>query len=383
MLIVVPQRSCLSASGKGIAVRYFSSDYREAREKFLEASRDAGAGIASFQNPGRDPEGNPLFTDVALLGSEDARKTLVLGAGTHGVEGLTGSGLQTGLLRDGIGSHRVADLSIVMIHAINPYGFAHLRRVNEDNVDLNRNFIDHSKPYPGNPGYEALADAISPESMSPWSSVATGARLLWYGVRNGKDALFKAVSGGQYSHPEGLFYGGRFETWSNRTIRSIAERHLARAEHIVIVDFHTGLGPYGNAEIIVSVPETSPAYRRAAAIWGVGSLRSTTSGESVSVHLSGPIKAAFPEMLPDAEVTAVSLEFGTSPVRQVIGALRAENWLHHHGRQDHPKAKSIREEFLRVFYPDANDWRELIWVQGKQVTEQALNWVKALGGAVQ
>ena len=29
------------------------------------------------------------------------------------------------------------------------------RRVNEDNVDLNRNFLDHGAPHPENPDYDA------------------------------------------------------------------------------------------------------------------------------------------------------------------------------------------------------------------------------------
>ena len=53
-----------------------------------------------------------------------------------------------------------------MVHAINPHGFAWSRRVTEDNVDLNRNFVDHAQPYPSNPGYEELRAAICPATRS-------------------------------------------------------------------------------------------------------------------------------------------------------------------------------------------------------------------------
>ena len=140
----------------------FSANYGEARKKFLEASRAAGAQLESFRNPNKGPDGETLYTDVSILGSSDADTILVLGSGTHGVEAFTGSAIQTCLLLDGLGSTLKPGMSIVLIHAINPYGFAHLRRFNEDNVDLNRNFVDHSKPYPTNPGYKKLQDAISP-----------------------------------------------------------------------------------------------------------------------------------------------------------------------------------------------------------------------------
>ncbi len=351
---------------------YFSSDYQEARSKFLEASTAIGAKIESFKNPNSGPEGEPLYTDVALIGPKDAKSILVLVSGTHGVEGFAGSGIQTGLLQEGIASCLKPNMSIVMIHAINPYGFAHLRRFNEDNVDLNRNFVDHTKPYPQNKGYEELANAINPKSISFWSNVKTTFRLFWYRLKNRKNKLAIAVSGDQYTHPQGIFYGGQFEIWSNKTIRTIANRYLSNAERVVVVDFHTGLGPYGNAEVILNEKEDSPAYKRAVEWWGDSRVKSTVGGESVSVHLQATLKLAFPRMLPNAEVTAVSLEFGTLPAMKVFWALRAENWLHHHGGKGHPDAKRIKDDLLRAFYPDKDDWKSQVWKQGKEVVEQAL-----------
>ncbi len=141
-------------------IDYFSIDYQEARKKFLEAALTTGASIESFQNPHSGPQGEALYTDVATIGLKSATNIIVLGSGTHGVEGFAGSGIQTGLFREGIASALKPNVGIIMIHAINPYGFAHLRRANEDNVDLNRNFIDHTKPYPKNDGYVELADVM-------------------------------------------------------------------------------------------------------------------------------------------------------------------------------------------------------------------------------
>ncbi len=351
---------------------YFSSNYLEARNKFLEASHAVDASIESFKNPYASPEGDPLFTDVAFVGPMDAKSILVLVSGTHGVEGFTGSGIQTGLLRAGITSRMKPGMSIVLIHALNPYGFSHLRRFNEDNVDPNYNFGDHSKPYPANPGYEDLADTISPKSMSLWANAKARFQLLWYRLRNGKLKLEEAISGGQHTHPQGLFYGGLSEAWSNKTIRAIASRYLSNAEQVIVVDFHTGLGPYGHAEVILNESEDSPAYRRAVEWWG-DRVKTTASRQSVSVHLHETLKLALPKMLPDAEVTAISLEFGTFSSVKVFWALRAENWLHHYGGKDHPDAKKIKAELLRMFYPDGDDWKNLVWSQGKEVAERALS----------
>jgi L-ascorbate metabolism protein UlaG (beta-lactamase superfamily) len=81
-------------------------------------------------------------------------------------------------------------------------------------------------------------------------------------------------------------------------------------------------------------------------------------------------------MLPDAEITAVSLEFGTVEPKQAFLALRAENWLHHHGSPDYPRAKEIKEDLLRAFYPDQDDWRMQVWEHGKTVVEQVQQQLK-------
>ena len=56
-------------------------------------------------------------------------------------------------------------LRCVLLHALNPYGFAWLRRVNEHNVDLNRNFLLPGEAYRGSPaGYAALDPLLNPKS---------------------------------------------------------------------------------------------------------------------------------------------------------------------------------------------------------------------------
>jgi hypothetical protein len=363
---------CLFAEAtKPKVIDYFSIDYQEARKKFLEAAQAVGVSIESFQNPHSGPQGKALYMDVAAIGSRDATDVLVLGSGTHGVEGFAGSGIQTGLLREGIASSIKPNVRIIMIHAINPYGFEHLRRSNEDNIDLNRNFIDHSKPYPINDGYAELADVISPKSISVWENTKLRLSLLWYRLRYGKAALIQALSGDQFTHPQGIFFGGHHETWSNKTLKEIARRYLSNAKRVIFIDFHTGLGPHGDAEVIMNVKANSTPFKHAVQLWG-GRVKTTVNGGSVSVDLLASLKLAIPKMIPQAEVTAVSLEFGTYPAKEVFLALRAENWLHHYGGEDHPNAQKIKSELLRVFYPNTDEWKLQVWQQGKEIVDQAL-----------
>ena len=85
-----------------------------------------------------------MYTDVARLGPKDARSVLLVQSGTHGVEGYCGSAIQAAVL-EVIDNKTVArNTAVVMVHGINPFGFSWCSRSDENNVDLNRNFIDFS-----------------------------------------------------------------------------------------------------------------------------------------------------------------------------------------------------------------------------------------------
>ena len=349
----------------------FSAGYSEARTKFLHACRTAGASLERYDHPLPGPDGINLSTDVASFGPPDASAVLGLCSGTHGVEGFAGSAIQTGLLRSGLPSRLPSGVRLVVIHAINPYGFAHLRRVNEDNVDPNRNFVDHDAPYPVNTGYETLSDVFAPSRIDLPSRLRELTRVTAFRITRGRRALQIALSAGQYSHPKGLFFGGTAPIWSNLTFRAIVKRHLAATARVAFIDFHTGLGPPGYGEMIVGERIDSDAFGRARRWWG-NRVRSVKDGGSVSVDMPGPLKFALSEMLPHTELTCGSLEFGTIAPKRVFRALQAENWLDHHGGADHPQAHLIKTRLLRAFYPDTKEWRVQVWSQAVDVIDQAL-----------
>jgi hypothetical protein len=354
---------------------YFAADYQSARHRFLSASERAGAQLEQFLNPVRGPHGEFLYTDIALVGNPHSRLFLVLISGTHGVEGFAGSALQVGLLEEGIQNQLPPDTAVLMIHAINPYGMAYRRRFNEDNIDLNRNFRNHAEPPPENRSYQELARDIAPESLSLAAEAASWARLFWFRMNAGQVKAKAAISGGQYTHPKGLFYGGKFATWSNRTLRHTVERYLRDTQEVVAIDIHTALGPFGVGGLIPNVQQESAEYRRAFDIWEPSLFIERPQGEPVNANLQATVKTALVGMLPETTVTAVTLEFGTYSAIDVFRALRAENWLHHHTNGTHPQAQEIKTCLLRTYSPQSEKWKSLVWNNGRRIVEQALSYL--------
>src|SRR5258706_2550178 len=138
----------------------FSDSYADARRKFVEAARRAGAKLTSCKHPSeRGPGGEPLFLDVSVLGPGNASRVFAVGSGTHGIEGYSGSAAQRAWLA---GKPRLPkDTAVVFFYAQNPWGFAHKTRGTEENVDLKPKFVDFSKPPPADSGYAGLQAAIS------------------------------------------------------------------------------------------------------------------------------------------------------------------------------------------------------------------------------
>ena len=349
---------------------HFPPDYKTARANFLAACQAADLGTTARVHPGaKTRDGKSLFLDTTTIGPRDAKRALLTISATHGVEGYFGSGAQTGLLREG---KLVAPegAKIVLLHALNPYGFAWDRRVNEDNADINRNFVDHRNP-PVNDAYAALVDWIAPKDMSRDSVKSANAKLKAYADEHGAFALQEAISKGQYAFADGMYFGGRKEAWSAAMLRDVFREELRDVKKLVVIDFHTGLGAHGHGEMISEDMPGSPGYVRAKNIWG-GRVCSSEAGESVSAPLNGTIDKAVPGLLPRAEITFAALEAGTSPARDVFNALRRDNWLHCVAGHGHADAEAIRREIRAAFYPDTADWKLMVWKAAEEVVQQAL-----------
>lgn len=354
----------------------FSADYASARARFRDAAAAAGADLDAFAHPERGRQGEALAADVAWIGPRDAERVLVMISGTHGVEGFCGSGAQVDWLRRGEASRLSAGMAALLIHAINPYGFSWLRRVTHENVDLNRNWVDFDAPLPANPGYDAIAEAVVPSVWTEESRTASARVLGGYMGAKGPAAFQQAISGGQYRHPGGVFYGGVAPTWSRRTQTAIYAQYLGQARRIGVIDYHTGLGPWGYGERIVCERPGEAGFARAERWYGAG-LTSPSGGTSTSAPISGDGLDAAPRLLSHAEVTGMAMEVGTRSLAEVLLALRADAWLHAHGDPLSPAAAPIKAAIRDAFYGDADDWKGMVAGQSLLATRQAMTALAA------
>ncbi len=347
----------------------FAQSYTAARALFLHACAEAGAEVTSHRHPLAGPAGEPLFLDEARIGAADARRVLFVASGTHGIEGFCGSGIQTALLRDGLAARLPPDVACVLVHAVNPWGFAWLRRVNEDNVDVNRNFMAPGAPRPENTDYDRLYDALNPPAIDPATIAAAVARVREFEQAEGPAAAYRALSGGQYRHPRGVQYGGAVPVWSNRVLRRVWARHADAAELAAHVDLHSGLGPRGTGLLF----QTAPADGRDAALaaaWWPDVIRADPATGTEAALASGLIGPAFSAAHPPG--VGVVLEFGTLPGPTVMLAVVADNWLAQHGERDSAEGTAVMQQMRDAFFLADDEWQEAVCRRSSEVIAAAL-----------
>lgn len=339
---------------------YFAGTYSEARTKFRSAAARATANVRPYTLPNlRGPEDEILTIDVAQLGNANPNSLLILISGTHGVEGFCGSGCQVGYFADELYRALPSESGAILIHALNPFGFAWLRRGNENNVDLNRNFQDFSN-LPSSEKYDALHNWLVPKEWGGDEQKRADAKLLEYIDQKTLKVAKAEITGGQYSKDTGLFYGGRAASWSNGILRKILTDHVKpKVKRLAVLDFHTGLGESGFGEPIYLGP-TVEGFELTKKWYGE-EVRSTLHGSSVSATLTGSIADALPQLSPGFEVTYLGLEFGTVLEWEVLTALRADAWLHAVPNRVTQMRAAIKRQIRDAFYVDTPWWKAAVY----------------------
>ncbi|WKK17306.1 M14 family metallopeptidase [Achromobacter insolitus] len=357
--------------------RYFSSSYAQARDRFLSAAAPLAAHVQSYAIEPLGSEGEPLATDLALIGDANAERLLIMTSATHGVEGFCGSGCQLALLDDApmLERARRAGVALLLVHAVNPYGFSWVARTDEGNVDLNRNAQPFgSQALPANPGYGLVHGLLLPQEWPPTDQNRQD--LARHIEQHGLPAVTQAVSQGQYTHADGLFYGGDRPAASLVNLRDILQTHASRYARIGWIDVHTGLGPRGHGEKIYAGRRDEAEVARARRWWGAD-IAVPYQGSSASVDITGHLAGLIYQACPDSEPTLMALEFGTQPWADVVLALRGRNWLRAHPEAGDALRREILQATLDAFYCGQEDWQGMVLGQSRVAVLQALCGLQA------
>ncbi|MFG3054549.1 DUF2817 domain-containing protein [Kitasatospora sp. NPDC048239] len=315
---------------------------------------------------GLGPGGEQLSVDVALIGPADARRCVVVSSGLHGVEGVAGSAIQRAWLE----AYRGGDTRLVMVHLLNPFGFAWQRRVEQDNIDLNRNFLPAGEPYRGAPPqWDRVGGWLAPERPASRLDPLLPKALVAL-ARMGRRPLLQAVGGGQYENERGLFYGGSGPASLQPLLREALPAWTKGAAEVLHLDIHTGLGRSGELQLLLPRLQGTPAADELVARFGPDARPALAAVRHYRVQ--GGLGPWCEALLPDVRYTLCAAEFGSVSSTAVLSALHQENraWFWG-GRGDRPSAWA-RDRLSHAFAPLSQSWRRRVLERGIHLIDQAL-----------
>ena len=336
--------------------RYFSPDYFTAKQRFLTATERLGAQHQSVPIQAPSPTGDPLTIDVAVIGAAKPKSALIVSSGLHGVEGFFGSAVQIAFLeRFAPYWQPPPGAALVMLHSLNPFGFAWKRRFNEDNVDLNRNFLLSDEVYAGAPPLSAAFRRVMMPIASPLRFDLWPARMAFLAIRHGVQAFWETLPGGQYDYPDWLFFGGRAPTQTAEILDWLMPQMLDEADHVVHLDFHTGLGRWTNCQLLLSESESGENCDWWKAHFGEERVTETAAAAR-SYAARGSLGPWLQARLPKCRYRYATAEFGTYSPGRVIRALAEElRWHTKLGNQSADHWARVR--LTEIFAPRNETWR--------------------------
>lgn len=353
-----------------MTIHSIPSGYLASRDEFNRRAEDLGVVPRRFLH-GEEGSGDAdLSTDVAYLGPAEAQTLVVIASGTHGVEGYAGAACQFRFMETYPDRFAQSGVAWLLVHAVNPWGFQHDRRVTCEGVDLNRNFVDFSVPQCIESGYGAYHRLLVADFRPLPQGWRNEIRLLSHGLTRAKRReLQAAITAGQYAYPDGLFFGGVAPAKSRLVWEKIMRAYARDRKRAVLLDIHTGLGKVGSGELISDLAPTAAGFRQLSH-WFHGSLRSTVSGESVSATAAGTLTADFCRAR-GGERHAVVLEFGTCGPLSVLNALRADQWYHNNAARLSPAEREwARRKMKNAFTATDAEWLRRVGARFDQVVAQ-------------
>jgi hypothetical protein len=266
-------------------------------------------------------------------------------------------------------------------------------RGNENNVDLNRNFIDFDRPTPANPFYVQLHRrlpsrvGVDEELVDEWTATF---EAFW--KEHGDYPASDALSRGQYAFPDGLQYGGDRLQASAAVLTSRIGARCRQARHVVYLDWHS-LIRIGDGELVfLCFNQTGgPLFARAGSWWGERAIdRSTVNrqwGEGVERSERRPSRNGLlmwglqRAIAPTADLAGAVIEFCADP-DSLNGDLRArarvlvqERWLLATRQFDTPAGRHVTACLRESISPTR-------WSFQEPALDRALDtYARALDGA--
>jgi hypothetical protein len=362
---------------------YFPSTYEDSRERFrlslsLLQSKWPDARLESYTLKDH-PD---LSIDWIWADSRQKENLVIVSTGEHGIEGYVGAAMLKVFIEEFAPRLNPENTGLLLIHALNPWGMKHHRKVDEHNVDMNRNFVFDSNFDPDvNPEFKQTAYLLNPQYQmrSFWvENLYFWGRVIRALLTEGYATISQAFLLGQHHTPNGCFYGGTSYQETTKVAMELYREALEKYRNGIQLDMHTGYGPRYQMSVIVPPNDPTPS-EEAMQKFNYPLVQKIDADEFYEI--SGDMGEYYYRLIeaeyPGKQLFACGFEFGTfgDSLLARIRSLRSmvfENQLHWHGAKNEKTVERVRSEFEKHYYPREAKWREKALADGRQAFEGIL-----------
>lgn len=331
-------------------------------------------------------ENDDLYIDnIYLPATSETTNLILLTTGVHGMEGYIGSAMLDVFFEEVYPTLNRENTGILIVANVNPYGMKYMRRYNENNVDLNRNFIEDWENFDlsSNKEYPKVESFLQPEGKMRnafWHEVAFYLSLAKEALTVGAGTISDALLTGQYEYAKGVYYGGNGDEKSTTYLKGVFADCLDGSyENIIHIDIHSGYGPRYNMVIFNSVQDPT-TEADAKEMFGYDYIIATDSEDFYETF--GDTTDYFYRLArakeSDKELYSTCFEFGTigDGFFDSILSLKYtvdENRQHWYPTDDAITKEMVKENYYELFYPTETQWREKTIVDFKDAITGVLN----------
>jgi len=351
----------------------FFNEYDEVRTHLLDTVdnlKQEGYNVELSSHAIDEKDG--LYIDsIYIPATEKQTNLIVITTGVHGIEGYIGSVMLDVFWKEIYFTEiNKANTGVLVVANVNPYGMKYHRRYNENNVDLNRNFILDWESFDTtvNKDYPKVNTFLGPQSTM---GNIIGHELGFYGslvkevIQDGADVISNALLGGQYEYAEGVYYGGNGDEASTTYLKDVFKQTLeGEYDNVVHIDVHSGYGPRYNMVIFNSVFETMNE-KESQELFGYNNIIAhdseafyPTTGDTTDFYYR-----LHEKMGVDTTLFSTCFEFGTigdSFLDSIISMKYTieENQNHWYPSNNATTNEIVKERYQELFYPTEKEWRE-------------------------
>lgn len=360
---------------------YFHSNYEESRETFRDLLKRVQSKWpnAELYQKSIGEEDNTI--DVIYAEATTSNDGVVfMTSGEHGIEGYAGAAAIHLFVDKYMESVDPSTTGICLVHAINPWGMKHFRRVTENNVDLNRNYFLEKQDIPLdiNKNYEKEShiflpskpvEGIGKEKTELYEALSKGM------MNEGYKGIKKAKGMGQFEFERGVYFGGFEEEPSSTYIKSWQKQLLDNFSTVIHMDWHTALGPTNEVTMVVSekIGESEEGLKDT---YGLENIQ-VFSPDDVKGDSTNHFYELREEEYPSKRLFTALFEFGTfgtsreAELREFTTII-LENQLYWEGTEYPESREWIQEELMNMFYPQEEEWKETVLKEAGIAIESVL-----------